>query len=61
MFVKKYKMAAEYCRVQKKILFAGRPRQEILKIEICTWNKKTNFFIMFIRLTSEVPKNMKKY
>ena len=48
-------MAAEYCRVQKKIIFGGRPRQDILKIEICTWNRKTNFFLMFIRMPSQVP------
>ena len=36
-------------------------RQEILKIEICTWNQKTNFFLMFIRLPSEVLKTIKKY
>ena len=33
-------MAAEYCRVQNKIFFGGRPRQEILKIKICTRKKK---------------------
>ena len=49
-------MAVEYCRVQKKNFFGGRPRQEILIIEICTWNKETNLFLMFIRLPSEVPK-----
>ena len=37
-------MAVEYCRVQKKIIFGGRPRQEVLKIEICTWNKKNKCF-----------------
>ena len=40
----KYKMAAEYCRVQKKFFFGCRLRQEILKIEICIWKKKTKFF-----------------
>ena len=49
-------MSTEYCRVQKKFFVGGRPRQEILKIEICTWNKKTNFFLIFMRLPSEVPK-----
>ena len=34
-FVKKYKMAAEYCRVKKKKKIGGLLRQEILKIEIC--------------------------
>ena len=53
-------MVAEYCRV-KKIFFGGRPRQEILKIEILTWKKKINFFLMFIRLPSEVTKIIKKY
>ena len=49
--------------VPKKNFFYGdRPRQKILKIEICTWNKKkTNFFLMFIRLPSEVLKFIKKY
>ena len=56
MSVNKYKMAAEYCRVQKKMFFEGRPRQEILKIENCTWNKKANFFLIFIRLPREVPR-----
>ena len=54
-------MTAEYCRAKKKIFFRGRPWQEILKIHICTWNKKTNFFPMFIRFPSEVPKIIKKY
>ena len=55
-------MGAGYCCVKKnKIFFRGRPRQEILKLEICTENKKTNFFLMFIRLPSEVPKIIKKY
>ena len=40
-------MAPEYCHVQKQNFFGGRPRQEIPNIEICTWNKKTNFFLMF--------------
>ena len=54
-------MVVEYCRVQKKNFFFGvHPRQEILKIEIFTWYKKTNFFLMFIRLPSEVPKIIKK-
>ena len=52
-------MAAEYCHVQKKKFFGGRPRQGILKIEICTWNKKTNFFLTFMRLPSEVSKIIK--
>ena len=52
-------MVAVYCHVKKK--FKGRPRQEILKILICIWNKKTNFSLMFIRLPSEVPKIIKKY
>ena len=53
-------MAAEYCRLQKKnFFFRGRARQEILKIEIFTWNKKTNFFLMFIRFPSEVPETIK--
>ena len=43
----KYKMAAEYCCVKKKNSFGSRPRQEILKIEIYTWSKGTNFFLMF--------------
>ena len=54
-------MTAEYYRLQKKKNFGGCPRQEILKIEICICNKKTNFFLMFIRLPSEVPKIIKKY
>ena len=54
-------MAAEYCRVQKKKFFEDRPGHEILKIEICTWSKKTNLFLMFIRLLREVPKIIKKY
>ena len=37
-------MATEYCRVYKKKFFFGDcPRQEILKIEIWTWNKKNKF------------------
>ena len=28
---------------KKKLFFGGHPGQEIRKIEICTWNKKTNF------------------
>ena len=36
-------MVAEYCHVQKKNSFGGHPRQEILKIKICTWNQQTNF------------------
>ena len=35
-------MSVEYCRDKKNI--GGRPRQEILKIGICTWNKKNKFF-----------------
>ena len=54
-------MAAEYYRVQKKFFFGIRPRQEILKIEVCTRNKKTNFFLIFIRMPSEVRKIIKKY
>ena len=54
-------MAAEYCRVQKKKKNFGGPCQEILKIEICTQNKKTNVFLMFIRMPSEVPKIITKY
>ena len=46
---------------EKKNFFGGRSRQEILNIEICTWNKKTNFFLIFIRLPSEVLKIIKKY
>ena len=54
-------MAAEYCHVQKKFFCGGPTRQEILKIETCTWNKKTNVFLMFIGFTSEVLKIIKKY
>ena len=54
-------MAAKYNRVQKKVFFGGSPRQEILKIEICTWKIKINFFLMLIRLRSEIPKIIKKY
>ena len=46
---------------KKNFFFGGCPRQEILKIEICTWNKKAIFFLMFIRLPSEVPKIITKY
>ena len=54
-------MAADYCRDQTKFFFRRSSVAKILKIEICTWNKKTIFFLMFIRLPSEVPKIMKKY
>ena len=46
--VKKYKRRLSIA-VSKKKNFGDRPRQEILKIEICIWNKKTIFFLMFIR------------
>ena len=54
-------MAAEYFRVKKKKNFGGSPRQEIQKIEICTWNKNTIFFLILRRLPSEIPKIIKKY
>ena len=54
-------MAAEYCHVQKKIFVRGHPQEEILKIEIYTWNKKTSLSLMFIKLTNEVTKIIKKY
>ena len=54
-------MAAEYCCLEKKYFIGGRPRQEILKIEIYTWNKKTNYSLIFIRSPSELPKIIKKY
>ena len=44
----------------KKTFFGGRPRQEILKIEICTWNKNKTDFLMFMKLPIEVPNIIKK-
>ena len=47
-------MAAEYCRLQKKIFSQVVGGKKIIQIEICTWNKKTNFFVILMRLPSKV-------
>ena len=54
-FVKKYKMAASIA-VSKKKMFGGRLGQEVLKIEI-----EKQIFLIFIKLSSEVSKIIKKY
>ena len=40
LFVIKYKISVEYCRVQKNFFLGDRPRQEILKLHL---EQKTKF------------------